>query len=113
MNASWIGTFLILVVILSAQHEEQDQIVRRIVTQNENPEELQSMKALAQTLLDRDCIVYIYNNQLEGIIREVDDTALRLERKDGTMEIVNLNYVVRIREYPKKKNGKKKDIVLD
>jgi len=26
---------------------------------------------------------------------------------------VNLDFVIRIREYPRKKNGKKKDIVLD
>ena len=28
-------------------------------------------------------------------------------------EIVNLDFVTRIRQYPRKKNGKKKDIVWD
>ena len=36
-----------------------------------------------------------------------------VERKTGEREIINLEYVTRIREYPRKKNGKKKEIVLD
>ena len=28
-------------------------------------------------------------------------------------DIVNIDYIIRIREYPKKKNGKNKSIILD
>ena len=31
----------------------------------------------------------------------------------GTLEAVNIDFVVRIREYPRKKNGKKKSVVID
>ena len=31
----------------------------------------------------------------------------------GKEEAINLDFVLRIREYPKKKNGKKKSVVLD
>lgn len=31
----------------------------------------------------------------------------------GELKIINLDFVTRIRQYPRKKNGKKKDIVLD
>ena len=40
------------------------------------------------------------------------DGAILIE-KDEKLEVVNLDFVIRIREYPRKKNGKKKDIVLD
>lgn len=33
--------------------------------------------------------------------------------KDGKIEVLNLDFVIRIREYPRNKNGKKKAIVVD
>ena len=33
--------------------------------------------------------------------------------KDGKIEALNLDFVIRIREYPRNKKGKKKSIVLD
>ena len=43
---------------------------------------------------------------------ELAKNALLLET-GNTVEAVNLDFVVRIREYPRKKNGKKKSVVLD
>ncbi len=36
-----------------------------------------------------------------------------IRKNSGEMEFINLDFVTRIREYPRKKNGKKKGIVLD
>jgi len=36
-----------------------------------------------------------------------------LIEKSGTLEAVNFDFIVRIREYPKNKNGKKKSVILD
>ena len=36
-----------------------------------------------------------------------------IEKKPGELEIVNLDFVTRIRESPRKKNGRKKGVVLD
>ena len=33
--------------------------------------------------------------------------------KNGKIEALNLDFVIRIREYPRKKNGKKKTVILD
>jgi len=33
--------------------------------------------------------------------------------KNGTVEAINLDFVIRIREFPKNKKGKKKSVVLD
>lgn len=52
------------------------------------------------------------NHQFEGIIREVSDSAILVE-KNGTVEAINLDFVIRIREFPKNKKGKKKSVVLD
>lgn len=72
------------------------------------------MKELAKKFIDKECIVYAFDSshQFEGIIREVTDGALLIE-KEGQQEAINLDFVIRIREYPRNKNGKKKSVVLD
>ncbi|MBO5746997.1 MAG: hypothetical protein J6S13_07930 [Clostridia bacterium] len=70
------------------------------------------MTEFAKKFINKECIIYTFNSQLEGVIKEVSDTAVMLEKK-GTLEAVNLDFVVRIREYPRNKNGKKKSVVVD
>lgn len=45
--------------------------------------------------------------QFDGVIKEVSDSAILVE-KNGTVEAINLDFVIRIREYPRNKKGKKK-----
>ena len=72
------------------------------------------MKELAERFVGKECVVYSFDgsHQFVGVIREVTDRAILLE-KDGQPEAINLDFVVRIREYPRNKKGKKKSIVLD
>ena len=53
------------------------------------------------------------DGSVQGLIKEIDDGGMVVEKKTGELEIINLDFVTRIRQYPRKKNGKKKDIVLD
>jgi len=46
------------------------------------------------------------------VIKEVTDGAILVE-KAGKSEVINLDFVIRIREFPKNKKGKKKSVVLD
>ena len=73
------------------------------------------MKELAQKFIGKECLVYTVasdNSAINGTIKEITDTGLLIE-KDGYLQAVNLDYVTRICEWPRKKNGKKKEIVLD
>ena len=72
------------------------------------------MKELAQRFIDKKCLIYSFDgsHQYQGIIKEITDGAILVE-KDGKIEMLNLDFVIRIREYPKNKNGKKKSVVLD
>ena len=72
------------------------------------------MKELAKRFIDKECVIYSFdgNREYMGVIKEVTDGAILVE-KDGKMEVLNLDFVIRIREYPRKKNGKKKSVVLD
>ena len=72
------------------------------------------MKELAKRFIDRECLIYAFDSshQYDGTIKEVTDGAILIE-KDGKVEAINLDFVIRIREYPRKKNGKKQSVVLD
>lgn len=72
------------------------------------------MKELAKRFIDKECVIASFdgNHQYEGIIKEVTDGAILVE-KDGKTEAINLDFVIRIREYPRNKKGKKKSVVLD
>ena len=72
------------------------------------------MKELAKRFIDKECLISSFdgNHQYEGFIKEVTDGAILVE-KNGTVEAINLDFVIRIREFPKNKKGKKKSVVLD
>ena len=72
------------------------------------------MKELAKKFIDKECLIYALDSshQFEGVIKEVTDGAILVE-KSGTTEAINLDFVIRIREFPKNKKGKKKSVVLD
>ena len=69
------------------------------------------MQELIQDFIGKECIVYTYQYQLCGTVEKVEDHWLALRNKDG-VEVINLDYICRIREYPRKKNGKKKSVVF-
>lgn len=70
------------------------------------------MKLLAQKFVDKDVLVYSLNSQISGKILEVSDGAILLDNGKN-VEAINIDYIIRIREYPTNKNGKKKSVVLD
>ena len=71
------------------------------------------MREAAEKMIGKDCLIYLLSGeQVTGIVREVTGHSMLIE-SSGTREFLNLDFVVRIREYPKTKKGKKKAIVLD
>ena len=74
------------------------------------------MKELAKRFVGQECIIYTITSNdgsVQGVIKEVTDSGMLIEKKTGELEIINLEFVTRIQEYPRKKNGKKQSVVLD
>ena len=69
------------------------------------------MVEFAKRFIDKDCIIRTFNNSLvfTGVLKEVSENAILIENDNNT-EIINLEYVINIKEHPKNKNGKKKSI---
>ena len=66
------------------------------------------METLAKQFAGKECIIYTITSNdgsVQGTIREVSG--------GGLLKAVNLEYVTRIREYPRSRKGKKKSVVLD
>ena len=110
-----LAVFL-LVIIPWITRRRKLAAVRHILNQKKQNKENREMKELAKRFIGEECIIYTVasdSGSIQGVIKEVADGGMIIDRKSGEREIINLDFVTRIRQYPRKKNGKKKDVVLD
>lgn len=114
LNPAYYLLFIALFLILFVIRQKNRAIIAKKVIQNKKMKGNKEMFELAKNFLGKDCLVYAFDSghQFSGIIKEVTEGALLLETATGP-EVINLDFVIRIREYPKNKNGKKKSVVLD
>lgn len=106
---------LFFVILPGIKQRRRMAAVRHILNRKKQNKENIVMKKLAQEFIGKECMVYTVASDssfVNGMIKEITDSGLLIE-KDGNLQAVNLEYVTRIREWPRKKNGKKKEIVLD
>ncbi len=104
---------LVMLIVLYIVLKRNKLIIAKKIVQNQSTEEKIKMVELAKKFIDKECLAYSFDgHQYEGIIKEVSDGAILIE-KNGSMEALNLDFIIRIREYPKNKKGKKKSIVID
>ncbi|MBE6634743.1 MAG: hypothetical protein E7617_00895 [Ruminococcaceae bacterium] len=112
MHTYTIPIIMLLIIIL-ATHRRNNSMVAAKIIKKKSKKENGKMTELAKRFIDKDCILYTFNGtQIVGIIKEVTDSAILIENKES-MEAINAEFVVRIREYPRDKKGKKKSVVLD
>ena len=107
---------LFLVILPLFARRKRAAAVRQFLNRKKQNKESNEMKELAKRLIGEDCIISTITSEsgsIQGVLKEVEDGGLVIEKTTGETEIVNLDFVTRIREYPRKKNGKKKSIVLD
>ena len=113
MNAAYYIPILMMLLVLFIMLRNQKITVLKKLIKKRKTEDKTQMKELAKKFTDKECIIYTFNgSQINGTIKEVSEGALMVEN-GASAEAVNLDFVVRIREYPRKKNGKKKSVVLD
>ena len=112
MNPAYIPIFIMLLLVFIMLRGQKQMMLRQLIRKR-NPEDKIKMTELAKRFIDKECLIYTFNgSQINGTVKEVGDGAILVE-KNGTVEAINIDFVMRIREYPRKKNGKKKSVVLD
>ena len=114
---SYLVIIAVLIIFFCIRRRRRTAVVAwQILNQRKQNKENVVMKELAKQFIGEECIIYTITSNdgsVQGVIKEIDDGGMVIEKKTGELEIVNLDFVTRIREYPRKKNGKKKDFVLD
>ena len=70
------------------------------------------MNEIIKQFKDKECLVYTMSSQVSGVITAVCDNWIEID-SGKEKSVVNIDYIMRIREYPKDKKGRKKSVVLD
>ena len=95
----FLSLWLILFVIMSTHRRNKRTIIANKIMNKEW--ENREMFELAKRFIEKECIIYSFDgNQYSGVIKEVTEGAMLIEKK-GQTEAVNLNFVVRIKEITK------------
>ena len=116
-----MGSYLVIIAVLIIffcikRRRRTAAVAWQILNRRKQNKANVVMKELAKQFIGEECIIYTIasnDGSIQGVIKEIDDGGMVIERNSGEREIVNLDFVNRIRQYPRKKNGKKKDIVWD
>lgn len=112
MQSTWSIYFMLFVIIFLIylpRKKRRKYIASRNFIKNrfvnEKGNGRKDMKELAERFIGKDVYVKLLEGNADGILKEVTDSGIVLENKNG-LQILNLNYIMKIREYPYK-NGKR------
>ena len=109
--SSAIIMFIVVTLIL-VQEKRKNVLIARTILRKKNKKETLVMKETAKRFIDKRCLIYtVSGGQYIGNIVEVTDGAIIVNDGKET-EAFNLDFVMRIREYPKNKKVKDKSIVV-
>lgn len=112
MNSSFafLPIIIILLFIINMNRNKIEKTIQPRIRRKKVDTEMQE---LAKRFIGKDVYVKtVSQGAVDGILKQVSDNAVVLE-KDGKEIIVNLDYVVKLREYPTNKKGKRKSIFVD
>lgn len=112
-NYLWIVVILIIFLCIRKKRRTA-AAVWQVQNRRKQNKEILVMKELAKQFIGEECIIYTITSNdgsAQGVIKEIDDGGMIIERNSGEREIVNLDFVTRIREYPRNKKGKKKSVI--
>lgn len=111
MDSMWIMFFILFVVFMVKRREIIITVVRRHLRQKRGKG---NMNEMISKFIGKECLIYTCTSgsTVTGTIRSYNEGWIEIET-NGQCDIMNCEYITRIREYPRNKNGKKKSLVLD
>ncbi len=70
------------------------------------------MSEMIKRFIDKEVLIDVINSEaaIQGIVKEADDSWVVIDTKNYGLDMIKIEYITRIREYPRKANGKKKQI---
>ena len=61
------------------------------------------MNELIKTFIGKNVIISGYSTDTEGIITKIEDNWIEVENRKGKKQLINCDYISRIKDYPIKK----------
>lgn len=111
MNSSWFIFFILFVILIMQKRENVLIVVRKHLRSKKGKV---NMTEMIKNYIGKECLIYTCTSgsTVTGVIRSYNDGWIEIEQ-NGQRDIMNCEYITRIREYPRNKNGKKKSVIVD
>lgn len=74
------------------------------------------MSEMIREFIDKEVVIYVSagsTSAVSGFIRKVEDGWVKIEKNNGQFEIISLDYISRIQDYPRNKKGKKQLVISE
>lgn len=115
-NYIWLIAFLpLLVVFLINSYIQRSEAQRRIIrTKKQKQKGQASMSEAFNRFIGKQVVIYTSNSTIIGTVQAVEEGWVVLQPdkgQPGETEMINQDYISRIRDYPLNSKGKKKTIV--
>ncbi len=109
--SAYLPLIFLFVIIFATQRNEKC-LSQRIIKKIKKKGRVR-MNEVINRYIGKDCLIYLSlsSSVIECQVISVNDNWVIVKTKDGD-ETINLDYIVRIKEHPVNKNGKKKSIVF-
>ena len=113
MPVYYIPIIVMFIILFVVFKRNRSTVIKEIIKKKKTKGAVEMIE-LSKKFIGKECLIYSFdgNRQFTGTILEVSDRAILIEN-NGQNEAINIDFVIRIREYPKNKKGKKQSVVLD
>ena len=111
MNTWFIWLVVFTMIARRRKEEREAELVRSKACLRRKKGKAKIMEDMIREYLGKDVVIYTLgrSSMVSGVLDLVKDGwCVIKDFESGEAQTVNLEYVVRVREYPKDKNGKRK-----
>lgn len=109
-SVGYLPIIMLFIIIFITSLNERKLVIKNIIQKEKGRE---YMNEVIQRYIGKDCLIYLSlsSTVVAGNVINLNDNWLTVKTKDGE-ETVNLDYIIRIKEHPVNKNGKKKSVIF-
>ena len=109
MDFIFLYVFFIVILCMYLQRRRRiHQIIRKHIKMKKG-KGIINMNELMHKYIGKEVIIYTGLSSVSGTLTKIEDSWAELETATGS-QILNLEYISRIREYPRNKKGKKSSL---
>lgn len=101
--------FIILLAVLIQQRRRMQQLINKQRMKKKFGKEISRMNELIKEYIGIEVIVCTGFSSVSGTLTKIENDWIEIQTGRGS-EIINLEYISRIKEYPRNKKGKKSSI---